>query len=1694
MAFDDILDTINTANEDPAISETVKALFDGPVQDDQPLSSTTARYVNAINRETYGDDVETIATKKELERANKAAAVARSLEDYDMSILKDVDSVARGTLSVRQMQMNALTRSQDIIYAEDNGDYGLAMENMDQLTMNAAATNPDIQAEDESFTANYNRILTNKAMLEQARKELVPYGLIENIMSPGAVLAGAIHGPKGAAEKEAEKATGFLSNLAQAVWNFIPFYVEDLNITALPKEIKDISAVPHVNELAHFAYWQDAIDKDSNAQFRKRLSDYVKYCKDQGLMDTEIEQVLSKVTNPSPILEDLGFVFDILWLLPKIGTLSRMTTEAYRATFKALRGTNKEMASKLLDTLAKGSKEGEISVKNVEKAVLSLQDELRKAEVVGDTTPKSSVNLNPNIPGVDITEVQADRVAAVAIDDGKVAGVGVEVAAKERTYVPPMKRAETLEEFLASKGSKEMLEVSNDLSTPVGRLKAARDTKGAAEELKKVVASDSRDPETIKIISNDYFESTAKGTVTKDNLARLGEIIDEKNYKMTLQKAVNSLEYISKMGLSGRREELLQKAVMDAANSMDASNNLYRSTGISDILRSHYQDLVQEDNVTGDLFALVRSNKKYKSREAADKARRALAAEESWSMPLPDGKWGVDVKVKLNGGFGTLAAKDSRNPADDVIRHRGFSSVFTATSKPTYIRDLDELRELESSQIQELTDSIRKLAKAVKGEDKETLDAMLNTSVKTGSFYTPEAVTARLKSDTARQAYNGYRLLNDLDHVIINNARRDTLVKGGWKQLHFGDTSLGYSQVLRLTPSEALSRLKETQRRIIMGTPDAAPMKFKNMTITEEALKEKLDNGWVIVERSFGPDEFTQARSIYYLLDGHQIVENDIPQIVTHYVAGGRRFFDRKATYAKQYDIRADEDGIQHVVGVRTIAADMDSVGFSNKVVKINNIRRELAKNYNSPNEKKITEMIEQAGLGDVPFHNAETFKAWCMQHGVDFKNLDNDLLPMEDGKLIPSLDAIRRNIDVAVDDTELEQLMHRSAHQAYNKEFQVQQWHRSGKDLLGWNFKDTVEPVDFDKNLRYMANDMVNARVMNTYQDMMANSFAKNWGDLVKNGSTMSAKQMLNSVHHLSDFTKDPAESLRALIFADNYRAVRGIPTGLDQDIAKTFNSIVKSLNGKLPEGFDEIAHGARLTAKTVKEWGPQHHQRHLTSVVMMGLMRAKQLITQAAPIYYTFLMKPTSTIKALKTVVSMTTEMITSKGSWSKATEKFLKSEKLYTPETKAMWNALKDARIFENTPYAGAFEMADAASKWSKFDRIQFAPKNFGEIFNRTLAHIVAYHELGFGAKGITSAKEMSAFRSLGNTLYMNMSPTGLSRIQNTEFMKTMMQFKSANLRFWETALFDRNLTKAERMRLGIGLLATGGLRSLVGVQGSRTAMNAMDDAINFFKPETLEGQPSRLEEEESVARRIIDAGVLGYISGSEGYDWGAFVRLPATELLEGFADIFSDPFRGIPSIAADTAIMNTVKDIATSVNAFYHARDSYEGWREAMKVMATTPQGVPGIKDKFTAAYVWNTATMWDTRGRLTMEDASLVDKVMAVFGVPRMTTQDLQAAYIDDAHENAKIDEYVKEYTRAWNLWKTSHNDAYWEQMMSLEQLPTLNEYQKALALQKLQKTSDYDTIIEERKRRMYREWDNPAGSNYMTKLDNLERK
>ena len=1840
-----IVDTLNKIKEDVdnRFFPTAQVLAEPPEQPtDEPLATGTANYVNDLNRETYGDEAEIISTTGQLKQANLAAAINAAQEAYDLSIDRDSQAVVEGKLTPYQMQRNALLRSEALLKAEEDPSFGLALENMDQLTMQAATDNPDIQVEDPDYTADYNRIIINKNMLMQARKELVPYGIVENLMTLGSVPAAIIHGSKGAAEEEAKKAEGFFGNLAQVAWNFVPFYEEDLVVSGLPKELGKISVIPHVNELAYFTYWQDAIDKDSNQQFRDRLSKYIQYCKDKGLMDTEIDQLLGKITDPSPILEDLGFAFDLLWLVPKLKVFSKMTQKAYEATMRVLRGTNKQAASNLISTLEEATKtSSKIDVGDIEKVTLKLQDSLREAEVIGDARPKSSINLNPQIPGVDITEIGeavakvskgtgksvvetdvfgslkakdiadfdankswmrqnlmdalvkapmdmksgvaqkewavklikdsfgkrqtpsikknvdlhsndwadlllggnhdsqvlmfaesekdfkeglkgwlwnelemdtnipraeakalqkslGDRVkVAVRVDGGTEdvieKSVSVEVPFSERTYIPTAKKATTLEEFLASKPSHEMVELPDDLSTELGRLKAARDTKGATRSLLKTVKeADPSDPTRVRVVSNDYFDSVAKGTITKDNLAHIEDVVDEKNYRLVLGRAINAFENFKQVGLSGRKEELLKQSVNSLADSLDASNNLYRTTGISDILRTKYNDVVQETS-QGDLFALVRSNKTYKTRGAADKARKALKAEDSWSIPLPGGRWGVDVKIPLSDGFGMMAKKDSLNLADNTMRHIGSSAIFTSTSKPTYIRHLDELRELEAANIREFGESVQRSRAAVKGPEKDVLDAMLNEGIMTGSWRTPDYVADKLSSQAARDAYNGTRLLNDLDYLAVNNARRDTLVRDGWKVMHFNNESLGYAKILRKTPEETLSELKSTTRKIIMGDPSIAPQSFADLGITEERMKQLVKDGWVIVERTFGPNEFTKAKAVYYFLDGHSLVESDVPQIVTNYVAGGRRFFDRAATYAKQLVIEADETGKEFITGVQTIASDVDSIGFAQKVGKIEQVRKEVAQMGDFIDNKRVSDLINRLGLTDVPFKDAESFIAWCQKHGVDYKHLDNVIAPLRNGEMLPSYARVKDSITSAVSDEDMLEILHRSPYQAYTKEAQMQKWHRSGKDILSWNFEDYAKPVDFDKNLRYIVNDMINSQVMQPYSDMMANVFAKRWGDKVKGFGNMSAKQMLNGVHKMSDFSEDSLETSRALIFAKNYRVIRNIPSDWDADLAKGFNKVLQVARAGTPKEFEDIAHGVALTAKRVADWGPQKQARHIASSVWLGFLNTKQLITQIAPITYVALMKPASFAKGFRKAIPLTYELITSKGSWSKATERFLKSEKLYTPETKALWRSLIDARIFENTIYAGALETADAGSKWSKIDRVNFATKNFSEVANRVIAYTTAYEELGFGAKGINTAKDMAAFRSLGNTLYMNMSPTSLARIQSTETGKTLSQFMSAHFRFWETLLFDKNLTRDEKIRLGLGILGMTGIRGFVGVEGARRAINWTKDIYNYFRPETIEEKTYPVEE-ETAAERILDAGILGYISGSEGYNWSSFISLPATQLIEGFSDILSDPISNIPAVAAATSIRNTVQDAFRAIAAYNHSRDSYEGWRESLKVMATTPRGIPGIKQKFAAATVWTEGKMWGTNGQLIYEDAKTLDKVMSLFGMPRMSSEELTAAYIDSAHEREKIDEYVKETKRLWNLWVDSHNDSYWEEIRMLEESPMLNEAQKVEAFKQLQKSPHFDTIQDEKNRRIIKEMKEPHGGTYMLKLDNLERK
>ena len=359
------------------------------------------------------------------------------------------------------------------------------------------------------------------------------------------------------------------------------------------------------------------------------------------------------------------------------------------------------------------------------------------------------------------------------------------------------------------------------------------------------------------------------------------------------------------------------------------------------------------------------------------------------------------------------------------------------------------------------------------------------------------------------------------------------------------------------------------------------------------------------------------------------------------------------------------------------------------------------------------------------------------------------------------------------------------------------------------------------------------------------------------------------------------------------------------------------------------------------------------------------------------------------------------------------------------------------------------------------INFAPKNFAEVLNRVVAHATAYEDLGFGSKGIQTAEDMMRFKSLGNSLYINMDATGMSRLQTSETAKVLTQFWSANARWWETVLRDTNLTRSERWRIGAGVLALTGGAGIIGINNTRKVIDRVKDIYNYFDPE--EDTTHFTEKEMSWVERTFERGILAWVS--DNYDWSDAIALPFTDLLDNVTELFDKPLEAVPSLAVLDRQTELVKDLYRSAYVIRHSNDSYGAWKAALKIMATS-KGLPSAtKQRLTAAILWNQGMKWNTKGQLTQEDAAQLDAVMALIGVPRMEATDISAAFVSNQHEAAKVKEFVEETKRYWNIWKDTRDEGVWALWTTLLHNAPLTDAQKIAAEKELLKSTEYDTVI-----------------------------
>lgn len=1102
--------------------------------------------------------------------------------------------------------------------------------------------------------------------------------------------------------------------------------------------------------------------------------------------------------------------------------------------------------------------------------------------------------------------------------------------------------------------------------------------------------------------------SIAKGVENPaEGLSEQAKVVSKKvelaQANMALQKSAKDRNLLTKM--KRMTWETFSNKYVDTLK-MNKIIGAGSGVATSDIIAAFDKGMLGTKQETGHLVVRVRSRASFPSKlnkEGVDQGRinaikkaQRLSRQPGVSAYVSEahGRWAIDLEIDTQAGWGTLF-KDVVKEQGELKREewRGLlSSIFTATSKPTDIGMLDELRNLMASSYRSEMESVLSSVKALSKDERALLDYITDMSVRYEGWYGSGFLKARGVSDKVIKAYNNYRDFNDMEYFVLNEMRRADMQALGMKSISFGGENLrGYGQEVRKLSLDELYE-ESLNRKIIKDSLSSEQMEDY---IPKDVFKKDFEKGYRLIKVTHGPDEATRASAVYYWLNPEQTVINELPEFVMSYVPGGRRFFDRNAGFVKQIQMATNRNNREVIAGLHTFATDRDIVGLTKTTTKIEGVRKAVAlENY-----RQAQNLIDDLGIDSVPFKNVDEFKAWADDMGLDYVHADNALEVVKDGQTLSSYERLRKGKEDLISFDDMYNLQHRSAFQAIDNESKIAKKRRTGKDLYTYNF-ETATPVDIEQQLRYMVNDMVYNGVMKDFTDFYAERFYrahKAEMSLPVQGMMPTPSELLLKGNVKKGTYGVAGQRARAAETAQkNYFAIRGIPSILDETVAKNVSGAIRAIGNAVPELLhlsDKAAHGVRVSFENLIKADPLRVMRTLTSHWYLGFFNISQTYKQSASILAVASIEPKAALHASRYVLPFTSALKGADGNVYKAFDKLATKFGDAPENVRVNFDNLINMGAFEHGVSGGMIEKTLTAE--SRLAKLSMAPFTFGEMMNRTHAYLTAIIAKGYdGVK--MNEQQLASVLDYGQKLFLHMDATGLSRIQTGTVGKTLLQFLSYRMRWIETVLFENELTAAQRARLALVNSLLVGTEGMMGV-------GATMYFSNLFR--STESKEEPLQDDKNEFAKFIQRGLLSYPSEALDVDLAAPFELSLFEMADTIIDIGD---LELPSTGAVGSIADGIAKAISTVNYWVADDATYEDFSDLLSMIVEQGGSPSSIKNIWLGWSLYDTGKMFNSKGELTEQDNSKLKAVLKMLGFNSLDVKERSRTYHE--YKLAKGDE------------------------------------------------------------------------------------
>lgn len=1247
----------------------------------------------------------------------------------------------------------------------------------------------------------------------------------------------------------------------------------------------------------------------------------------------------------------------------------------------------------------------------------------------------------------------AGEVAGIPFSDVAVNAADRGITRLARRMRPSSDLGKTLDKALSTKNRAIISEViESNVGRPTDQAYAVKATKEGKDDY-------------IKYFVDDIVSPTASPDTSLANDPRTIALKIDKARAEELKKAIQNsskLQDIQTVELTKLYNRVAESLDITHLEGIGRGNAGEKIVGLSDIMFTKNDNIdfvVRLGDKGGPLSprtSVIKDGVDVGRKRAEKDGRAFVKAIQSTSdspyakgldyrLELVNGQWKTSLVIPTNKGFGTIFYNTLVEQG--LMKQKDWrpvlSSVFTTTSNPSDIRMADALREIDGAMVRSTGKAVQDSFKDLPKRDKAVVQALMDISTKYEAWYKTEELLARGVSEAAADVYSKAKMLNDYSEFVRNKYMRTNLLTKGAKRVSFNNKTIeGAVRPIAdyHTPSELFKKIDD--RGVLVDAIEGTPKH-----LTKETVKDLFDKGYILIEPSISPDSTIAAKSFYYLLNPQSTTVNELGAFVTTYVAGGRRFFQRDASYVKQLIMRdTGVAGRQSIVGVQTFFTDLDGMGLTKRTEALNTAR-DL---YMQGKMDECTKFIAEQGWYKAPFHNAREFYEYFSQRGMDFVNAENRLEVVAGKNTLKSYDYYKTldNVDDLVGFEGMQEFARNSHYQAITNEEKVRRMSRSGRELLTWDF-EAAEPVDFEMQMRYIVNDMVQDGVMGSFTDFYAERFAKSFKGVIENkGKTELTPREILFGHIKEGLTGgDAVLAKQAETAQKNYAMIRGIPSKIDTSIAEKgaafFDWVVEGASKNLYLS-DQAAHRARVLWNVYSNKNYLQMAREFASQYTMGLFNVSQFWKQAAQDISIFLMDPLSA-KVAGDSFRLVPIMMKAGGDRVLA-EKLVREAFKSNPDMLNTALNIIDMGFFEHGT-AGGF-IARGESVRNRFNKLSYLPFNAGEMQARLMAGLTSLKRNNlYGVRATTD--QLKGPLTYAHTLFMNMDGSGISRLQKSEIASTIMQFQSPRLRFIETMLFDKNLTRKQKAMWAVGLASLVGTEGILGVTASSWITT---NIYNMFH--SIEDTELPALEDRSEIMRLVQRGLMNYASESAGIGTDFSQLAGAPEILEPL-----DYFFGAPSLGNIVSVEIPYKGIKEGMRLAKVAKDAFFGEATGDDMLSSLEVAIQNaapssVKKPILAFLMYNTGVRLNSKGELSERMNGMLETVLYGLGFGRLSDKDMAKYYVDLRDYNQRMKAIEDEGYPVFMQWLNTGSVYYRKQTEDYLKFSDLNNMDRAKILKK----------------------------------------